>query len=104
MEPAEAERPDILPSLRLDELLAELQGRLQAVVAIGEGLDLESTLRRIVQTAVGLVDASRCWSRSAPRPAWRSRTPGCTRLGSRGMQKSRKLAIDPVNAGSLPGV
>jgi signal transduction histidine kinase len=72
MEPAEAERPDILPSLRLDELLAELQGRLQAVlgardqmhgllqavVAIGEGLDLESTLRRIVQTAVGLVDAS----------------------------------------------
>jgi signal transduction histidine kinase len=65
-------RPDILPNLRLDELLAELQGRLQAVlgardqmqgllravVAIGEGLDLESTLRRIVQTAVGLVDAS----------------------------------------------
>ena len=69
MEPG---RPDMLPSLRLDELLAELQGRLQAVlgardqmqgllravVAIGEGLDLESTLRRIVQTAVGLVDAS----------------------------------------------
>jgi signal transduction histidine kinase len=69
MEPG---RPDILPNLRLDELLAELQGRLQAVlgardqmqgllravVAIGEGLDLESTLRRIVQTAVGLVDAS----------------------------------------------
>jgi signal transduction histidine kinase len=69
MEPG---RPDILPNLRLDELLAELQGRLQAVlgardqmqgllravVAIGEGLDLEFTLRRIVQTAVGLVDAS----------------------------------------------
>jgi len=69
MEPA---RPDFLPNLRLDELLAELQGRLQAVlgardqmqgllravVAIGEGLDLASTLRRIVQTAVGLVDAS----------------------------------------------
>jgi signal transduction histidine kinase len=69
MEPG---RPDMLPSLRLDELLAELQGRLQAVlgardqmqgllravVAIGEGLDLGSTLRRIVQTAVGLVDAS----------------------------------------------
>jgi signal transduction histidine kinase len=58
--------------LQLDELLAELQGRLQAVlatrdrmrglleavVAIGSGLDLESTLRRIVQTAVGLVDAT----------------------------------------------
>jgi len=72
MEHAEPGRPDILPHLRLDELLAELQGRLQAVlgardqmhgllqavVAIGEGLDLESTLRRIVQTAVGLVDAS----------------------------------------------
>jgi signal transduction histidine kinase len=65
-------RPDFLPNLQLDELLAELQGRLQAVlgardqmhgllqavVAIGEGLDLESTLGRIVQTAVGLVDAS----------------------------------------------
>ncbi|HLK01294.1 MAG TPA: GAF domain-containing protein [Streptosporangiaceae bacterium] len=71
MENAEPVRPDVLPQLRLDELLAELQGRLtavldardqmhgllQAVVAIGEGLDLESTLRRIVQTAVGLVDA-----------------------------------------------
>jgi two-component system, NarL family, sensor histidine kinase DevS len=72
MEHAEPGRPDILPHLQLDELLAELQGRLQAVlgardqmhgllqavVAIGEGLDLESTLGRIVQTAVGLVDAS----------------------------------------------
>jgi GAF domain-containing protein/two-component sensor histidine kinase len=45
MKHGEPERPDILPQL------------LQAVVAIGEGLDLESTLRRIVQTAVGLVDA-----------------------------------------------
>ena len=65
-------RPELLPFLQLDELLAELQGRLQAVlatrdrmrglleavVAIGSGLDLESTLRRIVETAVGLVDAS----------------------------------------------
>jgi signal transduction histidine kinase len=65
-------RPELLPSLQLDELLAELQARLQAVlatrdrmrglleavVAIGSGLDLESTLRRIVETAVGLVDAS----------------------------------------------
>jgi signal transduction histidine kinase len=72
MEDAEPGRPGILPHLQLDELLAELQGRLhavlgardqmhgllQAVVAIGEGLDLESTLSRIVQTAVGLVDAS----------------------------------------------
>ena len=67
MEPAGG----MLPHLRLDDLLAELQVRLQAVlgardqmhglleavVAIGAGLDLESTLRRIVETAVGLVDA-----------------------------------------------
>ena len=65
-------RSDLLPHLQLDELLAELQGRLQAVlatrdrmrglleavVAIGSGLDLESTLRRVVEAAVGLVDAS----------------------------------------------
>src|ERR1700758_3468222 len=62
----------LLPQLRLDDLLSELQVRLQAVlgtrdrmrglleavVAIGSGLDLESTLRRIVETAVGLVDAT----------------------------------------------
>jgi signal transduction histidine kinase len=67
-----AGHPELLPHLQLDELLTELQGRLQtvlatrdrmrglleAVVAIGSGLNLESTLRRIVETAVGLVDAS----------------------------------------------
>ena len=72
MEPGASGSADLVPQLRLDELLAELQGRLQAVlatrdrmrglleavVAIGSGLDLESTLRRIVETAVGLVDAS----------------------------------------------
>jgi signal transduction histidine kinase len=72
VEPGAASRPELAPSLQLDELLAELQGRLQAVlvtrdrmrglleavVAIGSGLDLESTLRRIVEAAVGLVDAS----------------------------------------------
>jgi len=65
-------RPELLPHLQLDELLAELQNRLQAVlatrdrmrglleavVAIGSGLDLESTLRRIVEAAVDLVDAT----------------------------------------------
>jgi signal transduction histidine kinase len=65
-------RPELRPSLQLDELLAELQARLEtvlatrdrmrglleAVVAIGSGLDLESTLRRIAETAVGLVDAT----------------------------------------------
>ncbi|MBO0821505.1 MAG: GAF domain-containing protein, partial [Nocardiopsaceae bacterium] len=61
----------LLPRLRLDDLLAELQsqlgtvlatrdrmrGLLEAVVAIGADLELEATLRRIVEAAVGLVDA-----------------------------------------------
>jgi two-component system, NarL family, sensor histidine kinase DevS len=65
-------RPEFLPRLQLDELLSELQSRLQAVlssrdqmrglleavVAVSSGLDLESTLRRIVETAVRLVDAT----------------------------------------------
>jgi signal transduction histidine kinase len=72
VEPEAASSPLSLPQLQLDELLAELQARLQAVlatrdrmrglleavVAIGSGLDLESTLRQIVEAAVGLVDAS----------------------------------------------
>jgi signal transduction histidine kinase len=61
----------VLPQLRIDELLDELQTRLsavrssrdrvrqllEAVVAIGSGLDLESALTRIVQAAATLVDA-----------------------------------------------
>jgi hypothetical protein len=68
----EAARPRLLPSLRLDELLAELQVRLQAVVAtrdrvnalfeaviaVGTNLDIEVVLREIVQAAVKLVDAT----------------------------------------------
>jgi hypothetical protein len=60
-----------LPQLHLDELLGELQARLQAVVetrdrmhglleavvAVGSGLDLETMLHRIVEAAVGLADA-----------------------------------------------
>ncbi|GAB1516949.1 GAF domain-containing protein [Actinophytocola sp. KF-1] len=60
-----------LAGLRLDELLDELQDRLteigktrdrlqgllDAVVAVGAGLELAGTLQRIVQTAVELVDA-----------------------------------------------
>ncbi len=63
--------PVVFPHLQLDELLAELQSRMQvilatrdrirslleAVVAVGSGLDLETTLQRIVEAAVGLVDA-----------------------------------------------
>ncbi|GIH22196.1 histidine kinase [Acrocarpospora phusangensis] len=62
----------LLPSMRLDELLAELQNRLEAVlstrdrvhalleavVLVGSDLELELMLRRIVETATTLVDAS----------------------------------------------
>ncbi|MER7858949.1 GAF domain-containing protein [Amycolatopsis japonica] len=61
----------VLTGLRLDELLHEvqerlseivktrdrLQGLLDAVLAVGTGLELDSTLQRIVQAAVELVDA-----------------------------------------------
>jgi len=68
----EASTPrSVLPSLGLDELLAELQARLQtvlatrdrvnalfdAVVAVGTNLDIEVVLRGIVESAVTLVDA-----------------------------------------------
>ena len=77
-EPAEQEpsvdrpaRSSQVPHLGLDELLAELQGRLQgvldtrdrmdalleAVVSVGSDLELEAVLRRIVEAAVRLVDA-----------------------------------------------
>ena len=71
MESRSGGRPAVLPHLQLDELLAELQSRLrfvlatrdrmhgllEAVVVVGSGLDLETTLKRIVEAAVGLVDA-----------------------------------------------
>jgi len=61
----------VLPQLRIDELLDELQARLgavrssrdrvaqllEAVVGIGSGLDLEQALTGIVRGATGLVDA-----------------------------------------------
>ena len=61
----------LLPHLRLDDLLAELQVRLQAVVAtrdrvhglleavvaVGSQLDLEVVLRQIVEAATSLVSA-----------------------------------------------
>jgi signal transduction histidine kinase len=69
MESAEADLP--MAHLRLDDLLAELQVRLdgvratrdraqallEAVVAVGSNLDLETVLRRIVEAATGLVGA-----------------------------------------------
>ncbi|KAA9375484.1 GAF domain-containing protein [Microbispora cellulosiformans] len=68
----EKEPTSLIPSMRLDDLLAELQSRLEAVLAtrdrvhalleavvsIGSDLDLETVLRRIVATAATLVDAT----------------------------------------------
>ncbi|MEV5705983.1 GAF domain-containing protein [Actinoallomurus sp. NPDC052274] len=68
------DRSGLLPQLRLDELLAELQTRLaavlttrdrvhalvEAVVTIESDLDLDGVLRRIVQAAAALVGARRC--------------------------------------------
>ncbi|WP_159942903.1 sensor histidine kinase [Nocardiopsis sp. FR6] len=67
---AACERP-LVPRMRLDELLLELQSHidtvmltrdrmrslLEAVVTIGTGLDLETMLRRVVEAAMALVDA-----------------------------------------------
>ncbi|MDT0304918.1 sensor histidine kinase [Streptomonospora wellingtoniae] len=63
--------PVLIPQTQLDQLLAEVQTRLSAVmltrdrvhsllnavVMIGTGLDLETLLRRIVEAAMDLVDA-----------------------------------------------
>ncbi len=68
---ATLETDSLLPQLRLDELLVEVQGRLarvvrasdrvygllDAVVAIGGELELDQVLRRIVEAAMTLVDA-----------------------------------------------
>ncbi|MCG5218928.1 GAF domain-containing protein [Streptosporangium soli] len=69
---ADDEARSLMPQMRLDELLSELQVRLEAVLAtrdrvhalldavvsVGGDLDLETVLRRIVETATRLVDAS----------------------------------------------
>lgn len=65
------EGPSVLPQLRLDDLLAELQSRLdavrgtrdrvhsllEAVLEVGRELELDQALRHIVEAAVSLVDA-----------------------------------------------
>ncbi|WP_019633344.1 GAF domain-containing sensor histidine kinase [Actinomadura atramentaria] len=69
--PGEERAKLVLPQLQLDDLLAELQARLEtarstrdrvhalleAVVSIGGELDLASVLRRIIEAATTLVDA-----------------------------------------------
>ncbi|WP_203882116.1 sensor histidine kinase [Planotetraspora kaengkrachanensis] len=67
----ENEPRSLIPHMRLDDLLSELQSRLNAVLAtrdrvhrlldavvsVGSDLDLETVLHRIVETATTLVDA-----------------------------------------------
>ncbi|WP_455565613.1 GAF domain-containing protein [Microtetraspora malaysiensis] len=69
---ADTESGSFLPRMRLDDLLAELQSRLEAVLAtrdrvhslleavvsVGSELDLETVLHRIVESATALVNAS----------------------------------------------
>ncbi|MCW2878482.1 MAG: Histidine kinase [Sphaerisporangium sp.] len=69
---ADVQPRSLMPHMRLDELLSELQVRLEtvlatrdrvhalldAVVSVGSDLDLETVLRRIVETATTLVDAT----------------------------------------------
>ncbi|MCC5576414.1 GAF domain-containing protein [Microtetraspora sp. AC03309] len=69
---ADTESGSFLPRMRLDDLLAELQSRLEAVLAtrdrvhslleavvsVGSELDLETVLHRIVEAATALVNAS----------------------------------------------
>jgi len=68
---ADSDSPQLVPSLRLDDLLGELQVRLQAVIntrdrtqslieaviAVGSQLELEMVLKQIVEAAVKLVSA-----------------------------------------------
>ena len=68
---ADAPPSSALPGMRLTELLAEVQERLDAVgrtqgriqhlldafLSVSTGLDLDTTLRRIVEAGVALVDA-----------------------------------------------
>ncbi|MFC4585131.1 sensor histidine kinase [Sphaerisporangium corydalis] len=69
---ADVQARSLMPHMRLDELLSELRARLEtvlstrdrvhalldAVVSVGSDLDLETVLRRIVETATTLVDAT----------------------------------------------
>lgn len=93
-----------LSALRLDALLGEvherleeiiktrdrLQGLLEAVLAVGAGLELDSTLQRIVQAAVDLIDA---------------RYGALGVLGEEGLAQFIYVGIDPetrATMGNLP--
>ncbi len=108
--PDPASRPAVAPvlsGLRLDELLHEvqdrltemastrdrMQGLLDAVVAVGEGLELDATLRRIVQSAADLVDA-RYGALGVLGP-----TGGLTRFLHVGLDDETRAAMGPLPEG-----
>ena len=86
--------PDLLPGLRLEELLREvqeriaevvvaqdrLQGLLDAVLPIGEGLELDETPYRIARSATALVDAR--YGRRPRRASRFERPRDCTQRAS----------------------
>ncbi|MBX5332705.1 GAF domain-containing protein [Rhodococcus fascians] len=96
-----------LPQLRLGELLAEVQDRigriadariqadglLDAMLVITSGLDLEVTLRSIVESAVKLVDAQ------YGALGVRGEGHGLSAFINYGMDEDTRIAIGPLPAG-----
>ncbi|MDT0309785.1 GAF domain-containing protein [Streptomyces sp. DSM 44917] len=103
------ERGQQLPRLRLDELLDELQARidevrgtrdrvhglLQAVLSVGRELDLAHVLRRIVEAAVVLVDAEY----GALGVISREEEHRLSQFIPVGIEEERVAAIGPLPAG-----
>ena len=98
---------NVQSGLRLDELLREVQGRLaevvatrgrmqgllDAVLAVASGVELEATLRRIVQAAVDLVDA-RYGALGVLAP-----TGGISRFIHVGLEEQTRVKMGPLPEG-----
>ena len=82
-----ASRPEFLPQLRLDELLSELQGRLQAVLAAGTRCG--ACLRPSSPSAPALTWNRRCGGSWRPRPELVDATYGA--LGVIGERQARRV-------------
>lgn len=107
MDDHRAETTSALPQLRLGELLAEVQDRigriadarvqadglLDAMLVITSGLDLEVTLRSIVESAVDLVDAR------YGALGVRGDGHGLSAFINHGMDEDTRVAIGPLPTG-----
>jgi signal transduction histidine kinase len=103
----QADSGSFLPQLRLGELLAEVQDRigriadariqadglLDAMLVITSGLDLEVTLRSIVESAVKLVDAQ------YGALGVRGEGHGLSAFINYGMDEDTRIAIGPLPTG-----